>query len=197
MIRRTTAVCLTGLCLVAPAAQAQRATAGAFRAVARATSEAQAQAPSRTNPTITLMAGIATGDNNLDVGIMVGASFGWDLKGVPLDIRFDPSLARYSGGSTGVDASLLKLGIPAAIQYDFTTTGNTKPYIMGGVGLFYSRYSADINTPGGNVGGSDSNSDLGITVGGGVRFNQRLGLELRIIDVDSFTTIPILLTYRM
>jgi opacity protein-like surface antigen len=182
--------------LATSTASAQRLASRAIEP--RAPRHVDLQQPSaRTNPTVTLMGGLATGDNNLDVGLFFGASFGWDIRGTPLDIRFDPSLSRYGGGGVGYDASMLQLGIPAAVEYQFKTTGRAKPYVMGGIGLYYSRYSYDVSTPGLDVGVSDSNTELGIAIGGGVRLNSRFGLEGRIIDVDAFTTIPLLLTWRL
>lgn len=195
MTKGLTAMALAGALVAAPGAEAQRVAPNSLRSGAVPNRLPQQTKP-RTNPTFTLHAGIATGDNSLDVGIMVGASFGWDLKGLPIDLRFDPSLARYGGGDGNVDLSSILLGIPVAAEYAFTTTGKAKPYIMGGVGMYYNRVNVEVNTPGFGVDGDASDTDLGIAFGGGVRFNEKFGIEGRVIDVNSFTTLPILLTIR-
>lgn len=190
----TTAMVVAGL-FVAARADAQRVAPVSLRKAGNPTDVPQ-QRPTRTNPTFTLHAGIATGDNQLDVGIMVGGSFGWDIKGLPIDVRFDPSIARYGGGDGNVDLSSILLGIPVAVEYEFATAGKAKPYVMGGVGMYYNRVSVEVNSPGFGISRTDSDTDLGIAFGGGIRFNERFGLEGRVIDVNSFTTLPILLTIR-
>jgi opacity protein-like surface antigen len=186
------------LVLTATSAAAQRVTPGVLhRASApRAAVALDQDRPARSNPTVTLLGGLATGDNSLDVGLFLGASFGWDIPGAPITFRFDPSLARYGGGGVGYDLSMIQLGIPAAVEYEFKTTGRSKPYVMGGLGLYYSRYDVDgSGTPG--VGATGSDTEFGIAIGGGVRVTSRLGFEGRIIDVGAFTTIPLLVTWRL
>jgi opacity protein-like surface antigen len=202
MKKRLAALGISAVLLTAGRAEAQRVAPQAFNPRLAAKASNSSPAPQgrrqRSNPTVTLQGGVATGDGSFDFGILVGASFGWDINGLPIDIRFDPSLARYGAGNDYADGSLLIFGIPGAVEYEFTTQGNTKPYIMGGLGLYYSRFSVDVNVPGGgDVGGSNSETDFGITVGGGLRFNSKFGIEVRITDLDGFTTIPILFTLRM
>jgi opacity protein-like surface antigen len=178
------------------AAQAQR-TQPSARFSRSTTLAAQQGAANR--PSARLFGGIATGDNNLDLGFTGGVSFTWDLAGVPVDFRFDPSLSRYTGDpAPGADWSLLTINLPAAAEYVFPTsgTGSARYYVMGGVGLYYMNWSFDNNNvPGGDA--SDSGLEMGITLGGGVRLNDKLGFEGRIVDVGGFTTIPLLVTWKI
>jgi opacity protein-like surface antigen len=125
---------------------------------------------------------------------MFGVSLAWDLAGAPIEIRFDPSLA-YHGSDGRYDANLLILGFPAAIQYQFRNAQGPTPYVLGGIGLYYSNVSVDTGSPFLDE-IDDSSLDFGIAIGGGLRFNSRVGLEVRVVDIDGFTTLPILLTIR-
>ena len=188
-----------GLLFTGSVLEAQRVAPTALERAWSAPRPAPAVAPqqrrSGAGPSVELMVGIATGDGPYDVGPFLGVSFGWDAAGLPIDFRFDPSLAFHSTGGR-YDANLLILGLPAAIQYQFRNSqGGPTPYIMGGLGLYYSNVSIDSGSPFVDE-LDDSSLDLGIAIGGGVRFNERLGLEARVIDIDGFTTLPILLTIR-
>ncbi|MGQ0767461.1 MAG: outer membrane beta-barrel protein [Gemmatimonadota bacterium] len=183
--------------LVTQEAQGQQATrSGIGRA--SAPRAAAVQQGGGTGPTTTLFGGVATGDNGLDLGFVAGVSFTWDLAGLPIDLRFDPSISRYSGdGGPGGDVSLLQLNFPAAVEYQIPTSteGGTRFHVLGGIGMHYSNFSFDTSVPG--FEGSDSGLDMGITLGGGARFNDKLGAEARILDIDSFTSIYLLATWRL
>jgi hypothetical protein len=64
------------------------------------------------------------------------------------------------------------------------------------VGMYYNRVTVDVETPGFGVDNTGSDTDLGIAFGGGVRLTERFGIEGRVIDVNSFTTLPILFTIK-
>jgi hypothetical protein len=186
--------------LLTPGAEAQRvARSGLVPGAPSRTSTTPVVQGTGNAPTVRLFGGIATGDNSLDLGFMAGATFAWDLSGLPFDLRFDPSISRYSGdgGSPGVDVSLLLLNFPVAVEYVFPTTssGGAAFHVMGGLGMHYSNWNVDTDVPGFEFG--DSGLDMGITLGGGVRMNEKLGFEGRIIDIDSFTTIAILATWKL
>lgn len=186
----------SSLVLLASTAEAQRLESSAFKP-AKARAVAEQQRSSGANPSVTLMGGIATGEGSLDMGVFFSTSWGWRLSGTSLVFRFDPSLGYYTGGNSRVDISQLLLGFPAALEYEFNTVGFPKPYINGGVGIYYTRVSVDDDDvlPIDDV--SASETDLGLNIGGGLRFTNKIGLEVRLIDVSGFTTIPIMLTYRV
>ena len=70
------------------------------------------------------------------------------------------------------------------------------PYVFGGLGLYLARSSFEVATglPGGNLDGSDTSTDLGISIGGGVRLKGRLGFEARLMQIGGFTIRPLPLT---
>jgi hypothetical protein len=148
-----------------------------------------------TRPSATLFGGIAVGDNNLDLGLMGGVSFKWELAGIPIDLRFDPSIARYSGDRDGVHSRLLLFNVPVVAEYEIPGSGDRSArfYILAGFGTHYKRLSED------DLGSNDTDNrlDLGLTLGGGVRLNSKLGFEARIVDIDNFTTLPILVTWKL
>ncbi len=149
-------------------------------------------------PKVTILGGIATGDNT-DFGIVAAATFTWPISDLPLGFRVDPIVARYGLGdgylAGVVDGNLLILGAGAALQYDFETAGSANtPYIFGGLGFYYSRFSIDSNIP--TVDFNDSNTDVGLSAGGGIRLGSNLVLEARVLDINGFTTIPILIGWR-
>ncbi|MGQ0647655.1 MAG: hypothetical protein ACT4P7_08780 [Gemmatimonadaceae bacterium] len=176
---------------------AQRVAPGSLSARWALPATLQAQTTGRASPSIELMGGLATGDGIYDLGLLVGASFGWLIPAFPLDLRFDPSLSRYS--ASGVySGSLTILAIPAALEYKFKNVqSGPTPYVLGGVGLYYSHSGARAQSPIVDAGVEENSFDVGITIGGGIRLNTRFGLEGRIVDVSSFTTIPILLSIRL
>lgn len=159
---------------------------------------AAAQQGGGTAPSWTLFGGVATGDNSLDLGLVAGISFMWDLAGLPIDLRFDPSISRY-GGDRGpdVDISLLQLNFPVAVEYQIpsSTQGGARFHVLGGLGMHYSNFSFDTSVPG--FEGEDSGLDMGIVLGGGARFNDKLGAEARIVDIENFTSIYLLATWRL
>lgn len=150
-------------------------------------------------PKVTVLGGVAAGEDT-DFGVFLAATFGWPISDLPLIFRVDPVGARYGYGSnlpSGVgDGNLLLIGGGAALQYDFesSTGSRNTPYIMGGLGLYFARSSFDSNLAG--VGGSDTETDLGISLGGGIRLGDKLVLEGRFMNVGSFTTIPLMIGYR-
>jgi outer membrane protein with beta-barrel domain len=156
----------------------------------------QKPAASTTAPTFSAFGGIATGDGPYDLGFALGGNALWSPATWPVDIRADLYIAHH-GGSLGsalanFDTSVNIFGLLGHARYVFPVTGSSvHPYVLGGLGLFYSRFSFDDNFPGETDYGSTSSTDLGISLGGGADFTERFGAELRIMDFNSFTTIPI------
>lgn len=185
-----------GLVAVSNVSEAQRASRMAFSpSTANAAPVRRAAA---NKPTITLLGGVATADSPFDMGFMVGASLKWDLSGAPVDLRFDPSIARHGGGVLGVDVSVLFVNLPVAVEYAFKTTGGSgEPYVFGGLGLHYGKYDVDIPSVPGYGGYGDSSTDLGLTIGGGYRLKSGLSFEARYLDINGFTTIPLLVGWRI
>lgn len=140
-----------------------------------------------------LMGGLATGDGSWDAGLAVAAPYRIPLGGRTFALRAEPWLSRYGGPG---DSSLLLLGVGVMPRYLFTDErARLAPYVFGGPGLYYRNFSLPGSTPS----APDENSSdarLGITVGGGIQFGPRLIGEVRIMDVDGFLTVPLLIGIR-
>jgi len=141
--------------------------------------------------TFTLMGGLATGDGPFDLGLALSGSFEWDVRDWPVNLRLDPYLARHGGDCGPSDCDLTLFGAGVGVAYHFPASPNAPMwYVFGGLGLYHSSFDVDTNFPGFD---DSSETDLGLQIGGGFRFgNGRYRLELRLISVDSFDTLPIL-----
>jgi len=156
----------------------------------------QQPAAAMTGPEWSLFGGIASGDGAYDLGIALGGTGRWHRADWPVAIRGDAYFAHHGGelAQGTADVSLNILGVMGSAEYVFPTTTSLKPYVFGGLGLFYSNANIDYQAdpdPNYRLDGYDSSMDLGLGIGGGVRFTPRFGLELRVTDIGGFTTIPI------
>lgn len=148
-----------------------------------------------TGPDWSAFAGIASGDNPYDIGFALGGTGKWHRADWPVAVRGDAYFAHHGGdiGSQfgGVDLSINIFGVMGGAEYAFETTGSVKPYVFGGLGVFYSNVNVDFD---GDFGDSayDSSTDLGFGVGGGLNFTPKFGVEIRFMDIGGFNTIPIL-----
>jgi opacity protein-like surface antigen len=159
----------------------------------------QQPSPSMTGPDWSLFAGVASGDGAYDVGIAAGGTGRWRRSDWPVGVRGDAYFAHHSGdiGSTfgGVDVSINIFGVMGGAEYTFPIENRLKPYAFGGVGLFYTNVNIDSDGLF-EEGDYDSSTDLGFAIGGGIHLTQRLGLEVRLMDINSFTTFPILAVWH-
>lgn len=171
----------------------------AYRTPRGAPARPQQPAAATTGPEWSLFGGIASGDNPYDVGIALGGTGRWRRSDWPVTIRGDGYFAHHGGNIGlpfgGVDVSLNIFGVMGNAEYPIPTTGNIKPYVFGGLGLFYSNVNVDYNGPF-EASGYDSATDLGFGIGGGVNLTPRFGVELRFMDIGGFSTIPILAVLR-
>ena len=155
----------------------------------------QQPAATMTGPDWSAFAGVASGDNPYDIGIALGGAGKWHRSDWPVAVRGDAYFAHHSGdiGSQfgGLDLSVNIFGVMGGAEYAFETTSNLKPYVFGGLGLFYSNVNVDYD---GDFEGSDydSSTDLGLGVGGGIHFTPKFGVEVRFMDLGGFNTIPLL-----
>jgi hypothetical protein len=166
--------------------------------VSRSTPQ-QPATPSMTGPEWSVFGGVASGDNPYDIGFALGGTGRWRRSDWPVAARGDAYVAHHSGdiGSQlgGYDVSVNIFGVMGSAEYAFPTTNKLKPYAFGGLGIFYS--NVDLDYPGEfDIGDYDSSTDLGFGVGGGIHLTEKLGLELRFMDVGGFSTIPILAVWH-
>lgn len=168
---------------------------------ARPAERPQPAASTTTGPSWSALAGIATGDNPYDLGFALGFNGLWHRSDWPVGIRGDAYFAHHSG-SVGAglfgdfDVSVNIFGVMGSAQYDFSTTSKLKPYVFGGLGIFYSNVDANFNGDDVFDGGYDSSTDLGFGIGGGISLTQRIGLEARFMDIGGFNTLPILAVFH-
>jgi hypothetical protein len=147
----------------------------------------------------TLYGGIATGDN-LDMGFAIQGSYRFTPAGWPLSLRIDPYFARHGGDedfvSDVVDVTFMLLGAGVNGEFTFPTDNATvEPFVLGGLGVYYGKTTVDSDFPGiGDIEGSDT--ELGITLGGGIRFARRWVAEAQFKMIDEFDTIPLLIGFR-
>jgi len=145
------------------------------------------------SPTLTLYGGLATGDNSFDMGPALAASFNWNIVDAPFNIRLDPYFA-YHSRDEGPDASLWFLGATGNLELAFRAAGTTaEPYLFGGGGFFFRSVSVD--GPGDEE-FDDSDLKGAFGFGGGVRFSG-FTLEVRMHDIDEFTTLAFLVGFRL
>ena len=155
----------------------------------------QQPSPTMTGPDWSAFAGVASGDNPYDIGLALGGAGKWHRSDWPVAVRGDAYFAHHSGdiGSQfgGIDLSVNIFGVMGGAEYAFETTSNLKPYVFGGLGLFYSNVNVDYD---GEFDGTDydSSTDLGLGVGGGIHFTPKFGVEVRFMDLGGFNTIPLL-----
>jgi hypothetical protein len=147
----------------------------------------------------TIAGGIATGDSGYDLGFALQGSYKTTPVGWPVAIRIDPFLGRWTGGEDfgqfDYDFTVTMFGAQGSAVYDFPASGGMNWFVMGGLGIFYSSVSVDEDIIG--VDASDSSTDLGIGIGGGLNFGRRFVIEAQFKSIGGFTTIPILFGIRL
>lgn len=179
-----------GIALLAGSAQSQAAS---FRS-SKAT-PVTAAAQSAGGPHLTLYGGLASGDNNWDMGPALAASFNWRLADAPLNLRFDPYFSYHSFDAESVDGSLWFLGGTGNLEFAFRPSGTTaEPYIFGGGGFYMQNWSIEAGGRDGEIDDSDIKGAIGF--GGGVRFGG-FTLEAKLQDIDEFTNVSFLVGFRL
>ncbi|MFN0180005.1 MAG: hypothetical protein ACKVZ0_14490 [Gemmatimonadales bacterium] len=130
-----------------------------------------------------------------------GFGTGWDLTagvGVtlgnrPIEIRGQLTYGSFkeSGGSTAVSSGTSK---PRSVNADLLyrlgkREAKVRPYLVGGVGFSSVKYSSSYNIPGEGGGAGFSETDSGVTFGGGGGVSVRAG-SLGVFAEARYTAIP-------
>ena len=109
---------------------------------------------------LTLSGGVAAPMSDLgdvaDLGYVISAGLNAGGTDRPIGARVEGSLSGFGLKRTNEDARILSLTGNAVVNL---VPGASSPYLIGGVGLYNSRF-----------GDGDSNNDLGVNLGGGLRF---------------------------
>ncbi|MGQ0639306.1 MAG: hypothetical protein ACT4P6_00815 [Gemmatimonadaceae bacterium] len=176
--------------MLAGSAHAQSA---GFRSVTSAPGSATVQR-SGGSPLLTLYGGLASGDGRWDMGPALAASFNWNLRDAPFNVRLDPYFSYHSFDASNVDGSLWFLGATGNLEFAFRPSGtSSEPYIFGGGGLYMTNWSIDDGDEPDND-HSDLEGVFGF--GGGVRFGG-FTLEAKLQDVSEFTNVSFLVGFRL
>ena len=167
--------------------------------VAPSASQAQRRASASASQPIhfAMGAGVAmpTGDwsNAVGTGFHIEGMGAKNLTGSPVFVRGEAAYTMFGSktlagsnwkGSGNQLAGIVDLG------YNFASTSSMKPYVLGGLGLHHSTLKVDM----GNTTGSSSKDDLGLNVGGGMRFKMagRVAfLEARYMAAGDVKALPI------
>ena len=130
-----------------------------------------AAAPARAATGIGVSAGIATGDNNLDTGWIIGADYESKIHFGPVVLRGD-----FTYQSHNPDFSMWGLAANAMVPF-------TKFYALGGFGVY---------TP------NPGDTKLGVQIGGGMYIlpAKTLFVEARVETIDNFTSVPLVVGVR-
>jgi opacity protein-like surface antigen len=165
------------------------------------TSQAQRRGASAQSPIkFSLAAGVAMPMS--DFGDVVGTGFHVSgqgekrLSGTPMFLRGELAATLFGNKdiqNTGIKGSANQIAGMFDVGYNFVTTTSVKPYLVGGLGLHHSSMTMDFSDVGGDK-ASDSKDDLGINVGGGMRFKmggRNASLEARYIAAGDVKHLPI------
>lgn len=122
-------------------------------------------------------------------GVRGGFSFDPDQVNLGGQLEFDPvadNLYIVPSGELGLGDDAFTLSFNGDLQYRFQTQGKVRPFLGGGLTLFFIDY--DRNRFGSSFGGDDSATDLGVSFVGGIMFRSGSGhpmfVEARLALTD-------------
>lgn len=134
---------------------------------AGALAAAPAFASAQTTPVISVSGGAVAATGTLgdatDLGYHAAAGLNFGGTRVPVGLRFEGGFNGL-GVKNGVDANYRILSATANAVFNLSQTPDS-PYIIGGLGAYNTRLSGS-----GAFGNSTSRNNVGINVGGGLRF---------------------------
>jgi hypothetical protein len=116
--------------------------------------------PTTTAQQLSVSAGLAAPMSDLgdvaDLGYAVAAGLNAGGTDRPIGARVEGSLVGFGLKRSSRDARIVSLSANAVVNL---VPGASSPYLIGGVGLYNSKF-----------GDADSNNDVGVNLGGGLRF---------------------------
>ncbi len=184
----------------------KRVLAGAMAVTLAAVLSVPAQAQiSMQKPVFDVNAGLAVPFGDLGdvsgVGFSVAADgFLWKIGDQPLEIGGRVAYNNFGskdynigwGSNATSDASIIEI-VPSA-RYHFSTNSSLGLFAQAGVGLFLKSAEVDAGAWGGET--SDSETDLGVTIGGGATYGMSNGMQLMVMPLlhltgDNYLTVNV------
>jgi opacity protein-like surface antigen len=140
---------------------------------------AQATAPSRTSFSVDAGISLPLGDlgDGVGTGFGVHGALWYRLTNERMRVRGDVGFDRFTGdnsiniGGVSAETNVTIIPVVGNVIYSLGQSRQTaRPYVLGGAGLFVARGSSTVRV--GNVTRDESETDtnLGIQVGGGIEF---------------------------
>lgn len=96
----------------------------------------------------------------------------------------------FNGANYSVESRISSFGLIGDVGYSFQSSSSVKPYVLGGLGM--NRVTATVKS--GGQRDSNSSDDLGLNVGGGLRFRMagRIAtVEARYMTIDQADFVPV------
>ena len=177
--------------------------------VAPSTSEAQRGRAAASAKPLTWSLGVGASMPNGDfseaakTGVHVQGAVVKALNNSPVWLRGEAAYHRFGaieekdsfGGvdytMTGRAATMALIG---DVGYSFQSSSSVKPYLLGGLGMNRVSYTVETEVDGDKESESATSNELGINVGGGLRFRMagRIAtLEARYMTIDDADFIPL------
>jgi opacity protein-like surface antigen len=178
----------------------KRALVGiALAAMVVVPASSQAQRRAATSQPINFSIGAGVAMPMSDWSDAVGTGF--HLEGVgtkklnasPVFVRGEAAFTLFGSkeyANSGIKGSGSQIAGMADLGYNFASSSSVKPYVLGGLGLHHSTFK--ISADGESA--SDSKDELGVNLGGGMRFKMagRVAyLEARYISAGDVKSLPI------
>lgn len=177
--------------------------------IAPSTSDAQQGRAAASAKPLTWSLGVGASMPNGDfsqvakAGLNVQGAVVKSLQNSPVWLRGEAAYHRFgaiqeSGSFGGVPYSMSGraslLSLIGDVGYSFQSSSSVKPYVLGGLGINQASYTTESVVGGQKDSATDSSNELGLNVGGGLRF--RMGsrvatVEARYMTVDNADFIPV------
>ena len=116
-----------------------------------------------------------------------------NLSSAPVFVRGEAAFTMFGSkeyANSGVKGSGSQLAGIVDLGWNFASTSTVKPYVLGGLGLHHLTYKISE----GGISASDSKDELGLNLGGGMRFKMggRVAfLEARYMSAGDVKSLPI------
>ena len=132
---------------------------------------------------------VGLGAPGLPVGLRAELTYDW----FPLQRDFTERVCSEFSGECSISGNVGVFSGALNGVYAFPVTTRARPYVVGGVGVYHQRLSADVNGGGSGIGGDDSQTRAGLNIGVGFRYDIRrwnVFSEARLVNVFTKDTGP-------